>query len=261
MAEEYLGLLDPLTPGGGSYLSQIDDQLRKVKQSARDSFPNVTGAVTLTHAQINALPADIVVARTAVKNILDPHAYTTIGGVALATVVPKGAIMLWNHNVGAIPTGWRLCDGGTYNAVATPDLRNRFILGEPTGFAGTRPVAEQITIASGGGTHTHTISAVALTVNQMPAHGHRVYSSEAASGATNQLSLTGNALAGEDSVYSVGGLQYITNCNGSTPVIEQTGGGATHDHTTTAAGSTHTHTASGIFPVHYVLAYICYCAG
>ena len=44
------------------------------------------------------------------------------GGVA-----PKGGIIMWSGSPSAVPSNWRLCDGGTYNGYETPDLRGRFI--------------------------------------------------------------------------------------------------------------------------------------
>jgi hypothetical protein len=32
---------------------------------------------------------------------------------------------MWNNDIGAIPAGWALCDGGN----GTPDMRGRFIFG------------------------------------------------------------------------------------------------------------------------------------
>jgi microcystin-dependent protein len=201
--------------------------------------------VTLTHTAINNLPADIVTARTAVKNTLDPHGYTTIGGAAAATVVPKGSILMWNHNSGAIPTGWRLCDGGTYNAVVTPDLRSRFVLGQPTGFSGTRAVAESISVSNAGG-HTHTIDAVTLTLAQIPAHGHRIYTGANSPGGTTAILRDNIATA--------------AFATGSAPYIEEVGGGGSHNHALGTEAS-HTHSVYGVLPVHYILAYICFCAG
>jgi len=47
---------------------------------------------------------------------------------AVATIppgIPTGGIILWSGSVGAIPTGWALCNGSN----GTPDLRSRFVVG------------------------------------------------------------------------------------------------------------------------------------
>lgn len=53
-----------------------------------------------------------------------------------------GAIIIWSGAVVDIPNGWQLCDGTN----GTPDLRNRFIVGQGSG----NPVG------STGGTKEHT---------------------------------------------------------------------------------------------------------
>lgn len=69
------------------------------------------------------------------------------------SAVAVGTIMMWSGAIADIPAGWALCDG-TNN---TPDLRNRFVAG-----AGQTYSPGQ----SGG------LDAVALSVNEMPAHQH-----------------------------------------------------------------------------------------
>lgn len=75
-------------------------------------------------------------------------------------VVPLGTVIAWYRATGAVslPTGWELCDGRNWSAVANdmglssdtlPDLRNRFVLG-----AGGSGPAERST----GGSHTLGLS-------------------------------------------------------------------------------------------------------
>jgi hypothetical protein len=83
-----------------------------------------------------------------------------------ATNIPKGTIVAWSPagaGTSTIPSGWGLCDGGTYSGVVTPNLIGKFIIG-------TRPSGSTSTAASGGygvssvdfagaGTTTHTHTA------------------------------------------------------------------------------------------------------
>jgi len=57
--------------------------------------------------------------------------------------LPIGIIALWSGSVATIPAGWALCDG----TGATPDLRDRFIVGAGNTYA---PAA-----TGGALTHTH----------------------------------------------------------------------------------------------------------
>ena len=68
--------------------------------------------------------------------------------------ITAGIITMWSGSIGAIPSGWFLCDGTN----GTPDLRDRFIVGAGSG---TYPVA-----ATGGA------ATVALTQAETPAHTH-----------------------------------------------------------------------------------------
>jgi hypothetical protein len=43
--------------------------------------------------------------------------------------IPIGGIIMWSGTIASIPSNWRLCNGDTHNNIATPDLRNRFVLG------------------------------------------------------------------------------------------------------------------------------------
>jgi len=69
----------------------------------------------------------------------------------------KGMIIMWYGSESSIPDGWALCDGQTHNGVATPDLRNRFIVG----------AGSEYNLSDTGGEKTHT-----LTIDEMPNHGH-----------------------------------------------------------------------------------------
>ena len=72
-------------------------------------------------------------------------------------VIPLGGIITWSGAVTAIPSGWALCNGQTANGRATPDLRDRFIVGA----GGSYGVGET------GGEEQHV-----LTISEMPSHNH-----------------------------------------------------------------------------------------
>jgi len=69
--------------------------------------------------------------------------------------VPKGGIIMWSGSIATIPQGWALCDGTN----ATPDLRDRFVVGAGSGYV----------VGTIGGEATHT-----LTTSEMPSHNHSV---------------------------------------------------------------------------------------
>ncbi|MDC0339247.1 tail fiber protein, partial [Flavobacteriales bacterium] len=82
-------------------------------------------------------------------------------------LVPVGGIIMWTGS--AVPSGWALCNGGTYGKIdgsgniTSPDLKGRFIVGvDPSDTD-----YDDIGINGNVGTKTTT-----LTQSQMPSHTH-----------------------------------------------------------------------------------------
>lgn len=100
-----------------------------------------------------------------------------------AASVPSGLIAIWSGSIGAIPSGWVICDGTN----STPDLRNSFIIGAGSTYAvsATGGSADAITVA-----HTHT-----ATVAD-PGHYHGTAGSNYIGTANLGGSGSGNQLAG-----------------------------------------------------------------
>jgi|TARA_R100000482_G_C5123845_1_gene147429 hypothetical protein len=51
----YIDSLNASNPATTDGLSQADDHMRLIKATIKATFPNVSGAVTLTHTEVNAL--------------------------------------------------------------------------------------------------------------------------------------------------------------------------------------------------------------
>jgi microcystin-dependent protein len=130
-------------PDGLDAKSQGDDHIRLIKKTLKNTFPNVTGVVTATQADLD---------KTAV-----------VGNFCF-----PGMIVMWSGTVGTIPSGWKLCNGvGTISTgITVPDLRTRFIRGTDgtTGGAirSTGGSADAVVVG-----HTHTGS-----TNSAGAHTH-----------------------------------------------------------------------------------------
>lgn len=56
----FIADIDETTPLGSDNVSQGDNQIRQFKSDVKDSFPNVSGAVTVTHTQLNDVPNKLV---------------------------------------------------------------------------------------------------------------------------------------------------------------------------------------------------------
>lgn len=77
--------------------------------------------------------------------------------------IPAGLISLWSGAVGAVPSGWYLCDGSN----GTPDLRDRFVVGAGSSYAvgATGGSADAIVVA-----HSHTATSSSSVSD--PGHSH-----------------------------------------------------------------------------------------
>lgn len=131
--------LVPTNPDGSDPKGQGDDHLRLIKSTLLNTFPGITGPVTATQSDLNAL----------------------VGGNA---VFKRAMILMWAGNLSNIPAGWLLCNG----TAATPDLTDRFVVGAGGSYA---PHS-----AGGTATHTHgiTVGGTALSTAQIPPHDHLV---------------------------------------------------------------------------------------
>lgn len=94
------------------------------------------------------------------------NTYDNIAGIltqipTTTASIPSGCIIIWSGAVGAIPSGFYLCDGSN----GTPDLRNSFVIGAGNSYSvgQTGGSADSIVVS-----HTHTATSV---VND-PGHIH-----------------------------------------------------------------------------------------
>lgn len=253
--------LNAANPASTDAVGKGDDHLRVIKAAVQGSFPNFgtggdSGAVTLTADEINGLPA-----ADAAQDADRDSVVTEL----LKHIVPKGVISLWSGTVVTIPAGWKLCDGtgGTNNlgnAYTTPDLRGVFVRGAGGALSpgDTGGATTDESTAAGAHDHGGTVSAVALSLAQMPAHEHLLFNDVENTGGSgdplptaNQYVTGSGRRGGTDRQYvmmaSVGGAANIGKSSSA-------GSGATHSHTLTSEAD-HTHTVD-IIPPYYALAYI-----
>lgn len=157
MAEEYVGLLDPLSPAGTDDVSAGDDQIRQTKLATRDSFPNVTGPVTDDHTTINTWESRIDALETAPPFSLPIGIITLWSALPTATETP--------------PAGWAICDGTVQNGYPTPDLRGRFPIGANP-FAPIDTQGGSATTDPAGPTNTVVVSQSGANTVNTQAHTH-----------------------------------------------------------------------------------------
>lgn len=165
----YIDGLVTTNPAASDAISTADDHLRLIKSTIKATFPNITGAVTKTDAEINGLASQADLAVVADDVLTVANAFDA----AAPYLVPSGVIVMWSGSIASIPSGWFLCDGEN----STPDLRDRFVIGArqdesdvaKTNVTGslTQTGGSKDAIAvehthefsgttAGGGSHTHT---------------------------------------------------------------------------------------------------------
>ena len=143
----YINGLVTSNPDGTDAKSQGDDHLRLIKSVLKNSFPNITGAVTATQDDLN---------KTAI-----------VGNFCF-----PGMIVAWSGSIGTIPVGWKVCNGvGTISTgAAVPDLRGRFLWGTD----GTVPNPIGYTFGTADINLAGSVSGTALALDQIPNHSHQV---------------------------------------------------------------------------------------
>jgi hypothetical protein len=246
----YINSLNVSNPAATDNLSQADDHIRMLKQVLKATFPNIAGAVTPTHTQFNQ------------------------------ALVPIGGIIMWSGSAASVPTGWRLCDGGTVSRsdgsgnITVPDLRNKFILG--CGGSTALPTATPA-IGDTGGAETDTPT-ITVTVN-----GHSITQAELPNvsftgsvtdpGHSHGVTDPGHAhyLPSFNNTRGAGSFSSLDPSAGNYPTTSATTGISVNSATTGisvsvpsgGSGTAHTHTATGsssavdTVPPYYTLAFIC----
>ncbi len=241
----FISDLNSSNPPGSDPVGQADDHIRLLKSVLKSTFPNLTGAVTATQAQLNG------------------------------ALVPTGSILLWSGSTSSVPTGWALCNGqtvartdGTGN-ITTPDLTNKFVVCAGTSYSvGSTGGATSVTP-----TITLTNQAVTLTEAQVPAHAHTITVTDPGHnhtindpGHAHSYDRSNGGTVVNGSVAAVGaeqgktntvtgtnftGISINTRVTGITASNSSFGGSGSHIHNNTAASS-----AIPTLPPYYALAYI-----
>ena len=229
----YIDSLNTSNPGATDSVAQGDDHLRLIKSTIKNSFPNITGAMTATHTELNlldgctanttelnyvdvatlgtaeaskALTVDASLDVTGIRNITATGALSvasgTVGGNTIATLnmlYPVGSIYI-NASVATNPG--TLLGFGTWVAFGT----GRTMVGIDAA------QTEFDTAEETGGAKTHT-----LTVSEIPAHTHNLGSKD--------------STAGDGGAYNEEFIEDPADTsNGPNVTSSSTGGGSAHNN-------------------------------
>ena len=153
--------------------------------------------------------------------------YGILGSIpSTGATFSSGMIILWKGAVGAVPSGFALCNG----ANGTPDLRDRFIVGAGNLYAvnATGGSADAVVVS-----HTHTAT---FTGNPLAAHNH-----------------TYNGNSGSNIQGSLGGTGMTNPTSTNTSSVSA---GTPSGTVTTVAPSGSVDGTNANNPLYYALAYI-----
>ena len=235
----YLTDLVSANPPGTDPLSQADDHIRLIKGVLKNTFPNLSSACNATPLQLNGY------------------------------FVPQGAIIMWSGVTA--PTGWALCDGGTYSkadgsgSIQTPNLSDKFIIA-----SGVKTVGSTGGASSSTPTITVTNVGTSLTQANLPSctftvtdGGHIHTATDAGHNHTYSMpdyATSAQALGGSGSNYyrattsSTSSTAYasVSIASATTGITVASGGsGTAHTHANTATSS-----SVSTVPPYYTLAFI-----
>lgn len=121
----FIDSLNANNPAITDQIDQGDDHIRLIKSTIKSTFPSVTGAVTLTHTQINALETRLT---TAEANVINLNAGIVSNDADLATLDAGKANIAGDAFTGSISTtgdltvsGNTILQGATVVAPAAAD--------------------------------------------------------------------------------------------------------------------------------------------
>lgn len=174
------------------------------------------------------------------------HNYTSDYIVVEVDAVPIGTIQMWSGSYQHLPHGWYVCDGGTYNNMVTPNLRDRFIYGANQ-FNENYSQSDSLGFSGGNSSHNHSYT-VSGQVFHISGGGHSHY-----------INFNGSTAVEKGDANSSAN-NYYHGENGSDS-IEYTDGSndGNHTHSITADSYTQNTTSESSLPPYYALYFIMKC--
>ena len=222
----YIDSLNTSNPGATDSVAQGDDHIRLLKSTIKNTFPNITGAMTATHTELNlldgctanttelnyvdiatlgtveaskAVTADANKDITGIRNLTVTGTITNSSIISLSDVYPVGSIYI-NASDGTNPG--TLLGFGTWVAFGAGRV--------PVGIDAGQ--TEFDTAEETGGAKTHT-----LTISEMPSHTHNLGSKD--------------STAGDGGAYNEEFIEDPADTtNGPNVTSSSTGGGSAHNN-------------------------------
>ncbi len=156
----YISDLVVTNPTGSDALAFSDDHLRLIKSTVKNTFPNISGAVTKTHTQINTAvdqagtavqPSVMDAAIAAAKQALHPVGSIYINATNATNPSSLLGFGTWvSFGAGRVPVGFDGADPLFDTAEETGGSKDAVVVSHTHTFSGTTAAA---------GSHSHTVSA------------------------------------------------------------------------------------------------------
>ena len=220
-----------------------------VSTTGINSTVSVNTAVTATLTDAQTLTNKTLTSPALTGTPTAPTAAVSTDSTQIATtafvrdIIPAGIISMWSGSIGAIPSGWLLCDGSN----GTPDLRNRFVMGAGSSYAvGATGGATDVTLSTSNmPSHTHSLSASGTTSTESANHTHTFSGTTSTAGSHLHKYQTGYqtnvTIEGQNGNFGGG-----TPDDGSYIYSSSTAGEHEHTYSGTTSGisANHTHTVT-----------------
>ena len=211
----YINSLNASNPVATDGLAQADDHLRLIKSTVKATFPNVSGAVTATHTELNYVDG-------VTSNIQ----------TQLDSLIPSGTRMLFQQT--AAPTGWTKVTDHNNKAL-------RVVSGTVT-TGGTRSFTGSFQSHTPAGTISNSVSgttgSTALSISQIPSHHHFIVNNRNVANRSDSDPTTSNYLDRGAQHNPEGDEKYLLRFHSTVADRGRT--------SSTGSGSGHTHSAGSL---------------
>ena len=142
----YINGLVTTNPTSTDALAQADDHLRLIKTTLKATFPNITGAVTATHTQLNTDPNSLLDSNGATRVAASTSGASVTGNLAISgnIVLSGSGLTLGTHTAGnyvagiTAGTGVTVANSGSEGATPTVSIGQAVATSDTVTFAEVR---------------------------------------------------------------------------------------------------------------------------
>lgn len=224
----FIGDLDPANPVSGDTITQGDNHIRNIKQALRNTFPNISGAVTVTEEDLNAVEGIGDTITAALQGVYP------VGSIYMNTLSDNPATLLGFGTWERIANGRAIVgvgDNGEYNWSALE----------------TRGADTVVLSGAHLPAHAHTVPGQTVNTSSAGDHSHGAGTLHASAKSSRWYSYAGGNdgivdprnVQYTDSVADVDDSIYVTNqTNHSHVITGSTASAGSHWHSVTIPGTT-----------------------